>query len=153
MVIVRALDVRRPILATGKCTFLEGEGGDTSVTLVVLMMIIQKHGYRDKCGVTHLGEGRCAFCDTHLARIHVHMHACRIEGEHMCDMICPLMFVRSVRHSHTFVRMQMDLIYDARRRSGGVSIRQTRMCAHERCSDVRSKAYRHASAVSGSSRF
>ena len=148
MEFVQALVVRRPI--TGLCTFLAGEGVDTHVTLTVLLVDIQMHGYSGKCGMSHLGGGRCAFCDTHLARIHVHMHTCRIEGEHMCDMIFSLMFVRSARHSRCSCACRL---LSTSGRTYTQSVSQAYVRVHEQSSDVRSKAYRHASAVSGSSRF
>ena len=61
------------------CVLLEGECTGLSIALAVRIV------YRNKCRGTHLGEGRCAHADTHLARIHAYDHARCDEGAHVCD--------------------------------------------------------------------
>ena len=56
------------------CTFLEGEGGSRSLDDFSLL-----HSDREDGGVASLGEGRCAFIDTHLA-CHAHTHVCISNG-------------------------------------------------------------------------
>ena len=91
------------------CTLLEGECDSLSVAPVFLFRE-RRTEYRNKCEGTHLGEGRCAFTDTHLARFHAYTHIRHDEGactyaSDFCLIVFP--HTRSL-HSQVCIEAQID---------------------------------------------
>ena len=90
------------------CVPLEGGYNDSSsACLSVLNFENRLQGYRGQCEATHLGEGRCAFTSTHLAR-HTHVHTrtyeegaywrCVSFNCHLIIVACALtLFVQCIR--------------------------------------------------------
>ncbi len=136
------------------CIFLEGEYTGLSIALAV------RAEYRNECRGTHLGEGRCACFSTYLARFHARMRICR-DGSTLCHanfisvIFCTL---RSLTFAGIGAHIDlMTLITQDDTTSGRMSVRLCVHCMQTELSQaivcVDRKAIRHASAVSGSSRF
>ena len=65
------------------CALLEGECDSPSVAPTFLFRE-RRTEYRNNCEGTHLGEGRCAYIDTHLARNYAYTCMCHDEGASTC---------------------------------------------------------------------
>ena len=143
------------------CIFLEGEYDGSPIGFAVLACVDQLHGYRDECRVTHLGGGRCAHFSTYLARFHARMRIRCDEGAHYAMPFFTSIIFCTMR-SLTLAGIEahidlMALITQDDTTSGRMSVRLCVHCTQTELSIafvcVDRKAYRHASAVSGSSRF
>ena len=118
----------RPIqLATGKCTFLEGEGGNLSVTLIVLLM--QMIG-RDEIEWTYQSEGRCAYfaCFDTLARHHTHTQCIEGEQSHSVSLVTfRHMFARVIGHALTHAGMCLFFIERCMHTEGAMRASRARL--------------------------